>query len=205
MKINEILITESDKQFKVFNTLQPKISSWIENGVDRWHFIYLNDDPRLCIHMAGFSNNYAPKELNFSTALNGIRRKHYSDLLLLVTYYGHMDNESLVTKINNPKIPIDELTKLLFNETSNGYLAYAHQLEQIYSTLTGATSQESNRFRKLWNKKNQEVISSSNQIPYGRNKTLNQYINENAFYSEGPFFLNANFRQAKLLYESILN
>ena len=54
MKINEILITESDKQFKVFNTLQPKISTWIENGVDRWHFIYLNDDPKLCIHMAEF-------------------------------------------------------------------------------------------------------------------------------------------------------
>jgi hypothetical protein len=205
MKINEILITESDKQFKVFNTLQPKISTWIENGVDIWHFIYLNDDPRLCIHMAGFSNNYAPKELNFSTTLNAIRRKHYADLLLLVTYYGHMDNGSLINKINTPKIPIDELTKLLFNETSNGYLAYAHQLEQIYSTLTGATAQESNRFRKLWNKKNQEVISTTDQIPYDRNKTLNQYINENAFYNEGPFFLNANFRQAKLLYESILN
>jgi hypothetical protein len=205
MKINEILITESDKQFKVFNTLQPKISSWIENGVDRWHFIYLNDDPRLCIHMAGFSNNYAPKVLNFSAALNAIKRKHYADLLLLVTYYGHMDNETLVNKINTPKIPIDALTNLLFNEISNGYLAYAHQLEQIYSTLTGASAQESNRFRKLWNKKNQETISSANQIPYDRHKTFAQYINENAFYTEGPFFLNANFRQAKLLYESILN
>ena len=87
MKINEILITESDKEFKVFNTLQPKISSWIENGVDRWHFIYLNDDPRLCIHMAGFSNNYAPKELNFSTAF---RNENFVDLHLW-----YMKNENI--------------------------------------------------------------------------------------------------------------
>jgi hypothetical protein len=28
-------------------------------------------------------------------------------------------------------------------------------------------------------------------------------MQENAFFSEGPFFLNANFHQAKLLYESV--
>ena len=205
MKINEIIVSEGDKQFKIFNRLQPKISNWMENGVDRWHFIYLNDDPNLCIHMAGFSNNYAPKELNFQHVFDAIKRRHYADLLLLVTYYGHMQNELLVDKINQPKVPIDELTALLFNETSNGYLAYAHQLEQIYSTLTGATSNEANQFRKEWISKPQSPLNSANTILHDRSKILSHYIKENAFFSEGPFFLNANFRQAKLLYESVLN
>jgi hypothetical protein len=205
MKINEVIISETDKQFKIFNRMQPRITNWVEKGVERWHIIYLNDDPNLCIHMAGFSNNFIPQELNFQDVFNAIKRKHYADLLLLVTYYGHIHNDLLVDKINKPKVPIDELTTLLFNDTSNGYLAYAHQLEQIYTTLTGATSNEANKFRKEWNKKSESTINTADTILYDRTKSLSQYIIENAFFSEGPFFLSANFRQAKLLYESILN
>jgi hypothetical protein len=201
MKINEILISETDREFKFFNKLQPKISTWIENGVNKLHFIYLNNDPSLCIHAAGFSSNYVPIELNFSSILNRLKRKHYADLLLLVTYYGHVDNEPLIKRINNPKTPKDELTRLLFNETSNGYLAYAHQLEHIYSALTGATALESSKFRKQWNKKNHKVISTANQILFEQDKSFTEYINASAFYSEGPFFLNANFRYAKILYD----
>lgn len=205
MKINEIIVSETDKQFKIFNRLQPKISSWTESGIDRWHFIYLNDDPNQCIHMAGFTTNFIPKELNFQFVYESIKRKHYSDLLLLVTYYGHMQNELLIDKINQPKYPVDELTALLFNETSNGYLAYAHQLEQIYTTISGVSANEANQFRKEWNKKSQTTLSKADTMSYDRNKTFAEYIAENSFFSEGPFFLNANFRQAKLLYESVMN
>ena len=205
MKINEVIISETDKRFKIFNRMQPRITNWVEKGVERWHIIYLNDDPNLCIHMAGFSNNFIPQELNFQDVFNAIKRKHYADLLLLVTYYGHIHNDLLVDKINKPKVPIDELTTLLFNDTSNGYLAYADQLEQIYTTLTGATSNEAKKFRKEWNKKSESTINTTDTILYDRTKSLSQYIIENAFFSEGPFFLSANFRQAKLLYESILN
>jgi hypothetical protein len=205
MKINEIIISETDKQFKIFNRLHPRIATWVDQGVERWHIIYLNDNPNLCIHMSGFTNNFVPQELGFRQVFNAIKRKHYADLLLLVTYYGHIQNDLLVDKINKPKVPIDELTTLLFNDTSNGYLAYAHQLEQIYTTLTGATSNEANKFRKEWNKKSESTIKTADTILYDRTKSLSQYIIENAFFSEGPFFLSANFRQAKLLYESILN
>jgi hypothetical protein len=205
MKISEIIISEDDKQFKTFHKIQPKISDCIENGVNRWHFIYINDDPRQCVHMAGFSENLAPKELNFKHAFNAIKRKHYSDLLLLLTYYGHMDNSLLVEKINQPKIPIDHLTALLFNETSNGYLAYGYQLEQVYSTLTGATAHESIQFRRDWNKKKHSAIDLVKSIAYNKELSLFDYIRENCFYEEGPFFLNANFQQAKLLYESLMN
>lgn len=205
MKINEIIISEEEKEFREFQQLQPHITDWKSNGIERWHFIYLNNDPRQCIHIAGFSANFEPRELLFKSTFNALKRKHYSDLLLLVTFYGHMNNQLLVEKINQPKIPVDDLTELLFNESSNGYLAYAHQLEQIYTTMTGATSNEANQFRRDWNKKKESVITQSKGIAYKKNISIHDYITENSFFSEGPFFLSANFRQAKLLYESILN
>ena len=205
MKIKEFIVSTTDKQFKILERLQPRISSWKENGIDRWHFIYLNNDPNLCIHMAGFTNNCSPNELNFQHVFDAIKRRHYADLLLLVTYYGHIQSELLVDKINQPKVPVDELTTLLFNQTSNGYLAYAHQLEQIYSTLTGVTSNEASQFRKEWNRKTQSTLNSADTILYDDKKTLSQYIRDNAFFSDGPFFLNAKFHEAKLLYEVVLN
>lgn len=205
MKINEAIVSEGDKLFNVFKRIRPRISEWSANGVNHWHFIYLNDDPNQCIHMSGFSENIESKELQFKSVLDAVKRKHYSDLLLLVTFYGHIHNELLINKINTPKVPIDALTEILFNETSNGYLAYAHQLEQIYATLTGATFNEAITFRRDWNKKKDTVIAHSDTILYNKNITLHQYIAENCFFDEGPFFLNANFRQAKLLYESLMN
>lgn len=205
MKINEILVSEKDKEFKIFQKIQPKIVNWTKNGINLWHFIYINDDPHQCIHMAGFSNNAKPKESNFEEVFNEIKRKHYSDLLLLVTFYGHMENNQLIKKINHPKIPIDALTALLFNDSSNGYLAYAHQIEQVFSTLTGSTSLEASQFRKNWNKKSHDVYELAKNIIYDKNLTLNEYIHENSFFDEGPFFLNGNFQQAKLLYESLMN
>ncbi len=205
MKITEIIISEDDKHFKTFYKIQPKISEWIENGVNRWHFIYINNDPHQCIHMAGFTENIAPKELNFKHVFNAIKRKNYSDLLLLLTYYGHMNNSLLIDKINQPKIPIDNLTNLLFNETSNGYLAYAYQLEQVYSTLTGATANEAIHFRRDWNKKKHTTMEIAKTIEYDKKRSFFEYMRENCFYDEGPFFLNANFGQAKLLYQSLMN
>lgn len=205
MNIKEIIVAEDHKLFYDFNRIYPQISVWKSNGITRWHFVYLNDDPNKCIHMAGFSANMEPKELGFALVFNALKRKHYADLLLLATYYGHMDNQQLVDKINQQKKPIDSLTQLLFNESSNGYLAYAHQLEQIYSTITGATSNEAVQFRRDWNKKKDVLISQSKNIVYTKNTSLHGFITENSFFDEGPFFLSANFRQAKLLHESMSN
>jgi hypothetical protein len=93
MKINEIIISEEEKEFREFQRLQPHITDWKSNGIKRWHFIYLNNDPRQCIHIAGFSANLEPRDLVFKSIFNALKRKHYSDLLLLVTFYGNQSTK----------------------------------------------------------------------------------------------------------------
>lgn len=205
MNFNEVILSQNDRDIKVFKKIYPKIDDWAKNGINHWHFVYINEDIHQCVHISGYSDKKISKELNFEKVYNALYSKDYSDLLLLVTYYGHMCSEKLITKINQPMMHFNSFTEALFQDTSKGYLAYAHQFEQIYSALTGVTSIEATTFRKDWNKKKQDIIQFSRQIKFGKNSNLADYAHEYSFFEEGPFFLNANFRQAKILYESDAN
>lgn len=203
-QINEVLLTEKDSFLNDFLKTHTDLLSWIVNGVTHWHFVYMNNKPEKCIYMAGYSENAIPKQLVFNHAFNSLRKKDFGDLLLLLTYYGHMDTESLISKINTAQSPLDALSDFIMGNSSNGYLAYAHQLEQVYAALTGSTMHEAYHFRKQWNKKIIQSRNKASTIQYSDKLKLSEYMEKYSFFDEGPFFLNANFHKAKILFDHLI-
>lgn len=199
MNIIEELFEETDIRFNVFKTLFPEILDWKSNGIQRWHFVIIDNDPEKCIFKRGYSNK-DPVECCFDEIYHSLKEKSYERLLLLVTYYQVLPKDVLIQKLNESFYLPNYFTKDLLKENKNYRIAFSDQLEVLYRTLTGASPWEAIEFRRDINKKNQEAIRKAKQIKATQSLNLYALICQKSFYDSGPFFLTPNYYGARLLY-----
>lgn len=199
MNIEELLIEESVIQFDVFKALFPEILDWKGNGIQKWHFVMIDNDPEKCIFKRGYSNN-DPVEFCFDEIYQSLKEKSYEHLLLLVTYYRVLPKDALIKKLNDSFYLPNHFTEELLKENKNYCIAFSDQLEVLYRTLTGATPWEAIEFRRDINKKNQEAIRKAKQIRVTEASNMYELICQKSFYDSGPFFLSPNYYGARLLY-----
>ncbi|MCF8342810.1 MAG: hypothetical protein K9I82_17670, partial [Chitinophagaceae bacterium] len=192
MNIIEVLIEETDIRFGVFKTLFPEILDWKSNGIQRWHFVIIDNDPEKCILKRGYSNNDS-LEFCFDEIYHSLKEKSYERLLLLVTYYQVFPKDVLIQKLNESFYLPNYFTKDLLKENKNYRIAFSDQLEVLYRTLTGASPWEAIEFRRDINKKNQEAIRKAKQIKATQSLNIYALICQKSFYDSGPFFLTPNY------------
>ncbi len=201
MNIEEVLIEESDIRFDVFKTLFPEILDWKSNGIQRWHFVMIDNDPEKCIFKRGYSNNDS-LEFCFDEIYHSLKENSYERLLLLVSYYQVLPKDLLIQKLNQSFCLPNHFTKDLFKENKNYRIAFSDQLEVLYRTLTGASPWEAIEFRRDINKKNQKAIRKAKQIKASQSLNLYELICQKSFYDSGPFFVTPNYHGAHLLFSN---
>ena len=202
MNIEELLIEESDIRFDVFKTLFPEILDWKNNGIQKWHFVMIDNNPEKCIFKRGYSNNDAV-EFCFDEIYNSIKEKSYERFLLLVTYYQVLPKDVLIQKLNETFCLPNHFTNDLLKENKNYRIAFSDQLEVLYRTLTRASPWEAIEFRRDINKKNQQAIRKAKQIKATQASNMFELICQKSFYDSGPFFLTPNYYGARLLHNKI--
>lgn len=201
MKINELLLSNEDELLIRFEEMFPAIAKWKLQGISYFHFVCLDNNAQSCIFHAGYTKIPVYGSICFQQLLTCVNLKSYSDLLLLTTFYRQMDHELLINRINNPLQSGDPISQALFGTVSKGYLAFAHQLEQIYAASTLTDTRNSILFRRGWNKKHTKTRQEALVIPFGAGQSLMSYIEENSFDSTNIVFPQARFYQARLLFE----
>jgi hypothetical protein len=200
VNITEVLMKEKDDRFPDFSKRFPEVMEWKWNGIERWHFIMLDDDPARCFFKRGYSAQ-EEIELCFAEIYQCIAEKKFEKLLLLVTYYGVLPKEELKQKLNGSiYLPcrFDHISP-----TENYYLAFSDQLEKYYRMLTGATPAEALIFRRDINKKNRTTIQKAKEIMVDEHCSFYDLLSLKSFYAEGPFFLTPNYYGARLLHKSL--
>jgi hypothetical protein len=202
MTIEEVLIEESDNRFETYETLFPEILEWKTNGIQRWHFVILNHDPKNCIFKIGYSNT-EPVEMCFEKTYHSLHEKTFQKLLLLVSYYQVLPKDFLIKKLNESFSLPNHFTNDLLKEKKNYRIAFSDQLEVLYRTITGASPWEAIEFRRDINKKNQQAIRKAKQIDATQDSSLYDLICQKSFYDSGPFFLTPNYHGAHLLLSNI--
>ena len=199
MNIEELLIEESDIRFDEFKKLFPEMLDWKRNGIQRWHFVMIDNEPEKCILKRGYSNN-DPVEFCFDEIYHSLKEESYEHFLLLVTYYQVLPKNVLIQKLNEPFYLPNYFTTDLLKQNKNYIIAFGDQLEVLYRTLTGVSPWEAIEFRRDINKKNQEAIRKAKQIKATQSLNLYELICQKSFYDSGPFFLSPNYYGARLLY-----
>jgi hypothetical protein len=201
MTIEEVLIEESDIKFDTYNALFPEIVDWKRNGIQLWHFVILDGDPRKCIFKRGYSNT-DPIDMCFEETYHSLDEKTFQKLLLLVSYYQVLPKDILIKKLNESLCLPNHFTTDLLKEKMKYRIAFSDQLEVLYRTITGASPWEAIEFRRDINKKNQQAIRKAKQINATQDSTLYDFICQKSFYDSGPFFLTPNYHGAHLLFSN---
>jgi hypothetical protein len=199
LNINEYVTDESDILFHQLSKLYPEVLEWKWNGISRWHFVLIDGDPERCIYKKGYSGQ-EPIDLCFQEIYETIHDINFKKILLLVTYYGVVEKNELIKKLNKPcELPICFQEKTL-NE--NACIAFGEQLEAFYRSITGASPWEAVEFRRDINKKNRTVIEKARQIKVSDDLNFYDLICTRSFHEAGPFFLSANLYGARILFQA---
>ena len=201
MTIEEVLIEESNIKFDIFKALFPEILEWKTNGIQRWHFVILDRDPKKCIFKRGYSNT-DPVDMCFEETYHSLHEKTFQKLLLLVSYYQVLAKDVLIEKLNESFSLPNFFTTDLLKEKMKYRIAFSDQLEVLYRTLTGASPWEAIEFRRDINKKNQQAIRKAKQINAAQDSSLYDLICQKSFYDSGPLFLTPNYHGAHLLFSN---
>ena len=201
MTIEEVLIEESDIKFDTYKALFPEILEWKTNGIQRWHFVILDHDPKKCIFKRGYCNT-DPIDMCFEEIYHSLHEKTFQKLLLLVSYYQVLPKDVLIKKLNESFCLPNHFTNDLLKEKMNYRIAFSDQLEVLYRTITGAYPWEAIEFRRDINKKNQQAIRKAKEIDATQDSTLYDLICQKSFYDSGPFFLTPNYNGAHLLFSN---
>lgn len=144
------------------------------------HVIYGIKDKPVLFHI-NFSN-YAevPTKNEFSKHLQNLNQKSFYQLLYLVTYYGFFkeeeDNLSLFKVNNNSTSAV-----VSYLESTNGKLLYHYQVEQLYSSITNSTVEESISFRKAINLKRPSAFEKAKTMLLPSGEPLFEVITKYRF------------------------
>jgi len=131
----------------------------------------------------------------FAGLISKLKESSFNQCLLLSSLYYKQTSEQLCALLNkiNHFVANSFWDEWLSN--SFGILLYHHQLEQIYSMLTGASYTDAIDFRKQWNKKTIESREIASSIPVDKDKTLASFI-ESRTADYNSFTYSANFQGA---------
>lgn len=136
----------------------------------------------------------------FKQSLKQCSQPSFAEVLFITTIYEkQLIHDSTFTKNNFETIPlIDELLTDSF-----GYLAFAHQMEQLYCMLTGCNYMEAVSFRKDWNIKRPKARELANSIFINADLTLATLLQERCL-ENNQFVFNANFYGSYLLWSQLI-
>jgi len=136
----------------------------------------------------------------FKQSLKQCSQPSFAEVLFITTVYEkQLIHDSTFTKNKFETIPlIDELLKDSF-----GYLAFAHQMEQLYCMLTGCNYMEAVSFRKDWNIKRPKARDLANSIFINADLTLATLLQERCL-EHNQFVFNANFYGSYQLWSQLI-
>lgn len=139
-------------------------------------------------------------DISFKDLLLQLPALNFSSILMLSTIFGR--SELTTAPITNiyEGIAIPAMDDIL--QSSNGYLIYTHQLEQIYCMLTGCDNTTAMQFRKDWNKKLPKAMKLAEQITISGKHSLFDLLMERTLDKHG-FVYNANSKGAFRLWSYI--
>lgn len=137
---------------------------------------------------------------SFKQSLKLCNQPSFGEVLFITTIYEkQLINDSTFTNNNFESIPlIDELLTDSF-----GYLAFAHQMEQLYCMLTGCNYMEAVSFRKDWNIKRPKARELANSIFISADFTLANLLQERCL-ENNQFVFNANFYGSHQLWSQLI-
>lgn len=160
-------------------------------------YLQLNQIYPICIQA---DNVHPCTNASFKDMLLQLPALNFSSILILSTIFGR--SELTTAPITNfyEGIAIPAMDDIL--QSSNGYLIYTHQLEQLYCMLTGCDNTIAVQFRKDWNKKLPEARKLAEQITISDKHNLFDLLMERTLDKHG-FVYNANFKGAYRLWSYI--
>jgi hypothetical protein len=171
-------------------------------------FVYLNGDIARYVHYRPSYDDIstdAGYSLPFEHIYDRIDNGNEDLLLLLVSLYGLMDAEELLAALKaRPVFPPDPLLDSICR-SSNGYLIYREQIEELYMHLTLCDESEAIKFRKDWNKKNTSGRAVARSLAYSDNVTLEDVIHQRKIADGFDFFVPARYRELENLKHGIRN
>lgn len=136
----------------------------------------------------------------FKQSLKQCNQPSFAEVLFITTIYEkQLIHDSTFTENNFETIPlIDELLTDSF-----GYLAFAHQMEQLYCMLTGCNYMEAVSFIKDWNIKRPKARELANSIFISADFTLATLLQERCL-ENNQFVFNANFYGSFQLWSQLI-
>jgi hypothetical protein len=169
--------------------------------------LYLDkENPIPLIWISSTEQEKVNSKQTFIEILNTLPVIKCESLLFALTCYQQFNDQDFNQILNKSKeflkVP-PVLANLL--SPSFGYLVYAHQLEQIYTMLTGASSTEAITFRKDWNIKRRTTREMVSNIIIDDKSNLMTLINNRALDQKHFFCFHAPWRSAYHLYMHIFN
>lgn len=137
---------------------------------------------------------------SFKQSLKLCNQPSFAEVLFITTIYEKQSiTDSTFTNNNFEPIPlIDELLTESF-----GYLAFAHQMEQLYCMLTGCNYMEVVSFRKDWNIKRPKARELANSIFISADLSLAPLLQERCL-EKNQFGFNANFHGSYQLWSQLI-
>lgn len=196
-----------DNRHKLAGLLKQKDETERINRFTNHTLLFLNiEQPIPLIWISSLVTTYELPRQSFIDILRLLPEINFDSLLFALNFYQNFREHDFNQVLNN-KINFKSYGKV-FDEIlapSFGYLVYAHQLERIYSILTGAGYSEAIVFRKNWNMKRPSTRTMVSAIKLIDNKSLLDMINDNALDQEHFFCFHALRRSAYNLYTHLLN
>ena len=159
------------------------------------HVVYGIKDKPVLFHFNLSNNAEVLTKNEFNIHLQNLNQKSFSELLYLVTYYGFFkEDESNLSlfKDNNSTGAVAS-----FLESTNGKLLYHYQVEQLYSSITNSTVEESISFRKAINLKRPSAIEKAKTMLLPSGESLFDVLTK---YRFRDFTLFPKIKEALELY-----
>ena len=171
-------------------------------------FVYLNGDIARYVHYRPSYDDISKDpeySLSFEHIYDRIDNSNEELLLLLVSLYGLMDADALLAALKaRPVFPPDPLLDSICG-TTNGYLIYREQIEELYMHLTLCNEYEATKFRKDWNKKNTAGRAAARSLVYSNTMTLEEVIQQRKMAGGFDFFVPARHCELENLKHGIKN
>ena len=159
------------------------------------HVVYgINDKPVLFHINFSNTNEVLPKN-EFKIHLQNLNQKSFSELLYLVTYYGFFkEDEANLCPLKENKSTGAVASYL---ENTNGKLLYHYQVEQLYSSITTSTVEESITFRKAINLKRPSAFEKAKVLLFPSGESFFEVLTKQRFRD---FTLYPKIKEAVELY-----
>ena len=169
-------------------------------------FVYLNGDIAKYVHYCPSYDDIstdAGYSLPFEHIYDRIDNGDEDLLLLLVSLYGLMDAEELLAALKaRPAFPPDPLLDSIC-KSSNGYLIYREQIEELYMHLTLCDNDEAVKFRRDWNKKKPSSREIAKTLKYDEDLTLYDIMLQRRFADSFEFYISPKYFELKNLIKGI--